>query len=294
MVSPCKINSSIFVRDLSSYGIIGLVSIGFILYVSYMIKFLRNKRWSNGSILIYVSNAFLFLNLISPIVFLIRPTSPVDSICLSQNLSIQIFPFCLLLCYNVYFVEQWLKISSDYSSRKSCLISISSILIAILAILIETAILLIWFYNQHHYRDVEATCSSSCSRPLFLCSLSFNFFLLFLYSFQSSLRYHFYNDRKDSFALLTSVSASIVTITWICFYLFLPFRTSWAIYMNNQSILAYGTIFFVYSFLGPFLFEEFFYPSSSTHIIQDFKKPIKVREAPFDRSIFHFNFRRIK
>jgi hypothetical protein len=31
--------------------------------------------------------------------------------------------------------------------------------------------------------------------------------------------------------------------------------------MNNNSILAYGNLFFVYTFLGPLLFEQLFYQS---------------------------------
>lgn len=29
--------------------------------------------------------------------------------------------------------------------------------------------------------------------------------------------------------------------------------------MNNSYILAYGTLFFVYAFIGPFLYEQLFY-----------------------------------
>ncbi|CAF4739938.1 unnamed protein product, partial [Rotaria sp. Silwood2] len=126
-------------------------------------------------------------------------------------------------------------------------------------ILIQTAILLVWFYYNYSYQENIEQCTDECRRPLFLCSLSFNFFLLFLYSFQSSIRYHFNNKQNDLIYLLTSVLALCVTIIWICFYLFIPLKSSYTFYMNNSYILAYGTLFFVYAFIGPFLYEQLFY-----------------------------------
>jgi len=34
--------------------------------------------------------------------------------------------------------------------------------------------------------------------------------------------------------------------------------------MNNSYILAYGTLFFVYAFIGPFLYEQLFYHNQTT------------------------------
>jgi hypothetical protein len=34
--------------------------------------------------------------------------------------------------------------------------------------------------------------------------------------------------------------------------------------MNNSYILAYGTLFFVYAFIGPFLYEQLFYHNRPT------------------------------
>jgi hypothetical protein len=260
-----SLSSPIFVSDLPSYGIIGLITIGLILYVAYIISFLR-KSSSSTTIYIYCSQLSLLLVLLSPITFLIRPTALINLVCPLQTLSLQIFPFCLLLCYNIHFTHLWLRTSTDQSSKKTCLICFSSFLIALLAILIQTAILLIWFYNHNYYQHTNTTCTNECQRPLFLCSLSFNFFLLFIFSFQSCIRYHFYRDRKDLIYILTSLLALTVTIVWICLYLIIPLRSAWTLYMNNSSILAYGTVFFVYSFLGPLLFEQLFYQTSTSNI----------------------------
>ncbi|CAF1200547.1 unnamed protein product [Adineta ricciae] len=147
---------------------------------------------------------------------------------------------------------------ANSSTKKTCLISLSSLFLFLLVILIQAGILIIWFYNYHNYEDTFDQCSNECSRPLFLCSLSLNFFLLFLFSFQSSIRYHLYNYRNDLIYLLTSLLALCVTITWICLYLFSSLRSLLTFYINNNSILAYGNLFFVYTFLGPFLYEELF------------------------------------
>lgn len=257
--------SPIFVSDLPSYGLIGLITIGLILYICYMIVYLRNPSSWIHTVYIPFSQLFLLLLLLAPITFLIRPSASINVICPLQTLFLQIFPFCLLLCYNVHMAYLWLRTSTDHSKKKSCLIALSTTLICLLAILIQMAILLIWFYNYTSYQQMNEPCSDECPRPLFLCSLSFNFFLLFLYSLQSSIRYHCSNDRHDLISLFSSLLAIIVTILWICFYLFLPLRSTWTFYMTNHSILAYGTVFFVYAFLGPQLFEQLFYPPSSTH-----------------------------
>lgn len=256
-------SSPIFVSDLPSYGLIGLILIGLILYIGYMIVYLRNPPSSSTSFYIPFSQLFLLLLLLTPITFLIRPSASINVICPLQTLSLQIFPFCFLLSYNVHMVYLWLRTSTENSRKKTCLIAISTTLICFLAILIQMSILLIWFYNRNSYQQMNEICSTECPRPLFLCSLSFNFFLLFLYSFQSSIRYHCSNDRHDFISLFISLLAIGVTIIWICFYLFVPLRSTWTFYMTNNSILAYGTIFFVYSFLGPLLFEQLFYPPAN-------------------------------
>jgi hypothetical protein len=262
---PC-VNSSysslIFISDLPSYGLIGLISIGLILYFSYIITYIRNHHPST-TIYIYISQLSLFFILLGSITFLFRPSASINLICSIQTLSLQIFPFFLLLGYNVHFAHQWLFKTTKNSNKKTCLISISSCLIFCLAILIQTGVLLIWFYNYHNYQDIFDQCTDQCYRPLFLCSLSFNFFLLFLFSLQSSIRFHLYSYRYDLIYLLTSLLALCVTITWICLYLFSPLRSLLIFHMNNNYILAYGNLLFVYTFLGPFLFEQLFYQPSS-------------------------------
>jgi hypothetical protein len=250
-------SSQIFVSDLPSYGLIGLVIIGLILYFSYIVSYIRNHHLST-TVYIYLSQLSLFFVLICPITFLFRPSASIKLICFIQTLSIQIFPFFLLLSFNIHFIHQWLIKTTKNSNQKTCLISISSCLIFILTVLIQTGILLLWFYNHQQIFD---PCPNECDRPLFLCSLILNFFLLFMFSFQSSIRYHCYNHRNDLIYLLTSLLALCVTTTWICLYLFTSLRSSLTLYMNNNSILAYGNLFFVYTFLGPLLFEQLFYQS---------------------------------
>ncbi|CAF1554512.1 unnamed protein product [Rotaria sp. Silwood1] len=254
------INSSLslFMSDFPSYGLIGSVSIGLILYIAYIITFIRNHYLSSSNVYIYFSQLSLLLLLISPITFLFRSSTSINIICSTQTLALQILPFCLLLGFNIHFIYEWLlKIAGPI--RKTFLIAISSFLIFFLAILIQTAILLVWFYYNYNYQENLEQCTDECRRPLFLCSLSFNFFLLFLYSFQSSIRYHINNKKNDLIYLLTSLLALCITIIWICFYLFIPLKLSYTFYMNNSYILAYGTLFFVYTFIGPFLYEQLFY-----------------------------------
>jgi len=186
-------SSLIFVSDLPSYGLIGFVSIGLILYFAYIINFIRNHPPS--SVYIYFSQFSLFFLLLSPITFLFRlsSSSSINILCSTQTLSLQILPFCLLLGLNIHFISEWL-LKLTNSNRKSFLIIISSFLIFFLSISIQTAILLIWFYNNNSQQMIDL-CTDECHRPLYLCSLLFNFFLLFLYSFQSSIRYHFNNQQ---------------------------------------------------------------------------------------------------
>ncbi|CAF1573267.1 unnamed protein product [Rotaria magnacalcarata] len=251
-------SSHIFVSDLPSYGLIGLICIGLVLYFSYIITYLRNDHLSIP-IYINISQLFLFFVLLSPITFLIRPSASTKLVCPLQTFSLQIFPFFLLLGFNTHFVYQWLLQTKENSTRKTCLVSISSFLIFFLAMLIQTSIILIWFHNHHNYQHLYNSCTDECYRPLFLCSLAFNFFLLFLFSLQSSIRYHLFNCETDLIYLLISVLALCATIIWICLYLFIPLRSSLTFYMNNNYILAYGNLFLVYSFLGPLLFEQLFY-----------------------------------
>ncbi|CAF1046769.1 unnamed protein product [Adineta ricciae] len=251
--------SSIFMTDFPSYGLIGLLVIGLLLYLAYVIFYVRNyHHHSSTTIYIHISQLSLLFVLLSSMTFLFRPTASRNLICTIQSLSLQIFPFFLLLGFNIHFSHQWFYKMANSSTKKPCLISLSSLLLFLLVILIQAGILIIWFYNYHNYEDIFDQCSNECSRPLYLCSLSLNFFLLFLFSFQSSIRYHLYSYRNDLIYLLTSLLALCVTITWICLYLFSSLRSLLTFYMNNNSILAYGNLFFVYTFLGPFLYEELF------------------------------------
>ncbi|UJR32041.1 hypothetical protein I4U23_019509 [Adineta vaga] len=259
------LSSPIFVTDLPSYGLIGLIIIGLVLYFAYILTFIRNSHTSSSSnVYIYFTQFSLFTLLLSPITFLFRPSASINVVCPSQTLSLQILPFCLLLGLNVHFIYEWLlKITNPI--RKSFLIAISSFLIFFLGVLIQTAILLVWFYNNNNNNQQNIDqCTNECPRPLFLCSLLFNFFLLFLYSVQSSIRYHLSNQQLNYIYLLTSLFALCVTITWIGLYLFLPLKSLYTFYMNTNSILAYGTLFFAYAFIGPFLYEQLFYHNQMT------------------------------
>jgi hypothetical protein len=260
-----SLTSLIFVSDLPSYGLIGFISIGLILYFAYIITYIRNHSLSSSSVYIYFSQLSLFFLLISPITFLFRPTASINLVCPTQTLSLQILPFCFLLGFNVHFVYEWL-LKLINTTRKSYLILISTFLIFFLAILIQTAILLVWFYNNNKSQEIIDECTDECHRPLYLYSLIFNFFLLFLYSFQSSIRYHINNKQNDLIYLLTSLFALCITIIWICLYLYLPYKLSYTYYMNNNYILAYGTLIFVYTFIGPFLYEQIFYNKQIIHI----------------------------
>lgn len=177
-------SSLIFVSDLPSYGLIGFVTIGLILYFAYIITFIRNHHTSSSSgVYTYFSQFSLFLLLLSPITFLFRPSASINIICPTQTLSLQILPFCLLLGFNVHFIYEWLlKLTNPM--RKSFLIAISSFLMFFLAVLIQTAILLVWFYNNNNNdQQIIEPCTDKCHRPLFLCSLIFNFFLYFFIHF---------------------------------------------------------------------------------------------------------------
>ena len=259
-------SSLIFISDLPSYGLIGFVSIGIILYFAYIITFIRNYSSSSTttSVYIYFSQISLFFLLLSPLTFLFRSSSiSINFICSIQNLSLQILPFCLLLGFNIHFIYEWL-LKLINTTKKTYLILISTFLIFFLAILIQTAILLIWFYHNNTKTTdstitINTLCSNECHRPLYLCSLIFNFIQLFIYSFQSSIKYHLNNQEKNFIYLLTSLFALLITLIWICLYLFLPFKYSYIYYINKNTILAYGTLAFAYAFIGPFLYEQIFY-----------------------------------
>lgn len=268
-----SITSEIFVSDLPSYGLIGLMIIGLILYVSYILTYIRNTH-PTSTVYIYLSQLSLLLGLISTATFLFRPSASIPHVCAVQNFSLQIFPFVLLLAYNTHLIHHWLFKTTTDTRKKIYLVSFSSFLIFLLILLIELTIILIWFY--HHQQQIVDRCHNECHRRLFLCSLSLNFFLLFLFSFQSSIRYHFYNQKSDLIYLFISLLALGVTMTWICLYLFTRLRSSLTLYMNNNSILAYGNLFFVYAFLGPLLFEELFYSNREhLHKVKGFFKEMR-------------------
>src|SRR4051812_39148042 len=100
-------SSHIFVSDLPSYGLIGLVIIGLILYFAYIIAYIRNEHLSTTGY-IYLSQISLFFVLLCSITFLFRPSASIKVVCLIQTLSIQIFPFLLLLTFNIHFIHRWL------------------------------------------------------------------------------------------------------------------------------------------------------------------------------------------
>jgi hypothetical protein len=50
--------------------------------------------------------------------------------------------------------------------------------------------------------------------------------------------------------------------------------------MNDNSILAYGTLCFVYTFLGPFLYEQLFYHNQTTNL-ENKTQPKEVRIKRF-------------
>lgn len=260
-----SLSSLIFVSDLPSYGLIGFVSIGLILYFAYIISFIRHHTLSSSNVYIYFSQFSLFFLLISPLTFLFRPSASFNLICSTQTLSLQILPFCFLLGFNIHFIFEWL-LKLTNSNRKSFLILTSTFLIFFLAILIQTTILLIWFYHNNKSRDILDLCLDQCPRTYYLYSLIFNLFLLFLYSFQSSIKYHINNSKKNLIYLLTSLLSLSVTIISICLYLFLPLKIPYTFYLNNNYILAYGALIFVYTFIGPFLYEQLFYQNQTKKI----------------------------
>ncbi|CAF4576109.1 unnamed protein product, partial [Didymodactylos carnosus] len=95
-----------------------------------------------------------------------------------------------------------------------------------------------------------------CNRQYYLCSLLFNFLLLFTFSLQSSIRYQINGERRDFIYLFCGLLSICVTITWVCFYFF---HSKTSIYLTENYILAYGQIFLGYCFLIPLLFEQVFY-----------------------------------
>ena len=103
-------STDIFVSDLPSYGLIGLMIIGLILYVSYMISYIRNTH-PLSTVYIYLSQLSLLLVLISSTTFLIRPTAAIPLVCGIQNLSLQIFPFFFyLVLIFILFINGFIKL----------------------------------------------------------------------------------------------------------------------------------------------------------------------------------------
>lgn len=284
----CANTSSIFLNDLPSYGLIGLISLGLILYLAYLIAFIRNHS-SSTSVYIHFSQLSLFFLLISPMLFLVRPGFSSNLICSSQTLAIQILPFCFLLGFNIHYIWEWLRKLTNGSTRRSSLISFSSFLIFFLAVLIQTVILLIWFYHNQPLDD--EICSNQCSRPYFLCSLIFHFLLLFCYSFQSTIQYHHnQSQKKHLMNLFASLLALGVTIIWIGFYLVRSSTQTQTFSIDQNYILAYGMILFTYAFLGPFLYEQLFYRerrnSMSRNLVRFFKVFTHVKEKHANECFF--------
>ena len=276
------LSSMILIADPSSYGLIGLVSLGLLLYLIYLIIYIRNYHSTNSSSTVYIhfSQLSLMLLLLSPLAFLFRSSASMEMLCPFQTLSLQILPFCVLLGFNVHFVYEWLMNISN-TIRNSFLIACTSFLIFFLAILIQSAVLLIWFYNQTNSPVPLDSCADHCFRPLFLGSLTFEFFLLFIYSLQSSLRYHLSSSVHNRTYLLASLLALCVTLSWVCLYLFLPLRRYFPFSMDNDSILAYGKVSLAYAFLGPMLLEQFFYRRRAS-VSRDRSRFHHVRNSSFE------------
>ena len=276
--------------DLSSYGLIGLVSLALLLYLIYLIVYIRNYHSTNSSSTVYIhfSQLSLLLLLLSPLAFLFRSSASAQILCPIQTLSLQILPFCVLLGFNVHFAYEWLLNVSN-TIRNSLLIACTSFLIFFLAILIQSAVLLIWFYNQTNSDEHLDLCAEYCRRPLFLGSLTFEFFLLFLYSLQSSLRYHLSTNVHNLTYLLTSLFALCVTLSWICFYLSPPLRGYFPFLIDNDSILAYGMLLFAYAFLGPLLVEQFFYRRQAS-VTRDRNRFRHVRKQWFESFAHSFAY----
>lgn len=249
-------SSQIFITDLPSYGLIGLLVIALLLYTSYLIAYIRNRHTS-PTVSIYLSQFSLFFTFTSLTTFLIRPLATPNYVCLSQNLSVQIFPFLLLLGFNLHLIHEWFLRTTQNSLKKRCLISTTTFLLFLLAVLFQAGLILLWLYKQQYSQ--LSHCQTECRRPLFLCSLALNFFFLFLFSFQSSIHYHYSNTKTNLIYLFTSLSALGITIAWICLYSFTPLRTLFQLQVSNHWIIAYGNMFFAYAFLGPLLFGQLFY-----------------------------------
>ena len=244
-------SSFVFVDDLPSYGLIGLVALGLVLYLTYIVLCVQNHQTSATSVYIYFSQISLLLLLLCPLTFLFRPSEPsLYILCSAQTLTLQILPFCLLLGFNIHLASDWLfKLTKP--TRNLFLIDISSFLLFFLAVLIQTGILLVWFYNHDYYEQIIEPCTNECRRPLFLCSLIFSFVLLVSYSLQSTVRYRQSRKSADFVYLLTGVFALGVTVASVGVY----YSPSWT-FATNNSLLAYGTLLLVYAFLGPSLFGE--------------------------------------
>mgnify|MGYP001054757597 CR=1 FL=1 len=230
-----------FRSDLPSYGLIGFVGIGLILYFTYICIFIRNRP--SSTVYIYFSQLILILCLLSSLTNLFHSTILICSI---QTLTFQILPFCFLLGLNIHFLCQWL-IQLTKLSAKSCFILFSTFFLFFILILIQTAILLIWFYYQNQN---DTFSKYQCQRSYFLYSLILNFILLIIYFIQTTIRFYFNKQIQNLIYFLTSLFALIVTISWICLFIYLP---------TDDYLLGYGILIFVYVFLGPFLYGQIFY-----------------------------------
>jgi hypothetical protein len=250
------------VNDRSSYGLIGLFLLGLVFYSIYTILYIRHNRSSlsrrtTTHIYIYIFQLSLLSLLIFPLTYLIRSTS---ILCFIQDLFVQILPFSLLLALNIDFIHQWLH-KSYFRHDFTILIAFSSFLIFVLFVLVQTALLLVWFSNSSLFNQYESTtCTNECHRSFIFSSFLLQYLLLFLYGFQSSLRYHFSVNMDDFVYLLTSLLAIGIAVISTCSIVFLPLRI-WLMKSidSTENIFAYGLMCFAYAFLVPFLFEQLYY-----------------------------------
>ncbi|CAF0804063.1 unnamed protein product [Didymodactylos carnosus] len=299
--------SLVFLSQLPTFGLIGLICIGITLYFSYILSsIIYHRRYSSFhliSLYIILSKIGLFCLLLTPITFIFRPNFIV---CLVQTLSIQIIPFVTFVSFNLYFIHKWLTKWSLSSSLKMRLTYISVITIGFLCAIVQSSIILSWLYytkpvdnyNCPTHFNLSLSLSfddddnQNCNRQYYLCSLIFNFLLLFAFSLQSSIRYHIDGKRKDFFYLLSGLSSICVTIIWISFYFF---HSKTSIYFTENYILAYGQIFLGYCFLIPLLFEQLFYrkQKSSHHNISKKHLTSPITTIPqISQSIVPLNNRR--
>lgn len=254
----CRNETLAFIDDYYSYGLIGLVGVALLLYMIYLVIYIGTDHFSSSnSIYLNFSQLSLLLILLSPLTFIVRSSTSMESICSMRTLSVQILPFCLLLGFNVDFIDQCLlKINQAKAHRY--LQNISSFLIFLLAILIQTIILLIWFYQQDEINWFYPICKNECYQKSLLYSMSFQYFLLIFYGIQSTIRFHLSSNPSNFISLLISLLITTLTVLTVSLYLFVPLRNYVSQALSDETILGYSLTLFGYSFLCPMLFGQIY------------------------------------